>query len=133
MREGFFLSAKLIPLFYVFIGIIFICFPEFPQMDIAPLEGTENKLALLFTQEIGLLFVVFAILGLRIYMVSKEIYAALNGSMLLVVILLSLIGPYFYDYTMAPEFLMIFCIHLFFIFFLLKERHFLIQNLPKPL
>ena len=126
MKEGNFLSAKLIPLFYVFIGIIFICFSELPQIDIAPLEGAENKLALLFTQEIGLLFVVFAILVLRIYMISKKNYVAFNGTMLLVVTLLSLISPYLYYHTMAPQFLIIFCIHLVFIFFLLRERHFYI-------
>ncbi|MBC8266106.1 MAG: hypothetical protein H8E84_03985 [Flavobacteriales bacterium] len=121
MKKEYFISAFLIPIFYVIVGIIFIFFPELPQTDISP-NNLDNKLALLFTQEVGALFVIIALLVWQIHNKSKELYSALNGTMIVVMILLSLIEPYFYSYTKAPELLVILLINLFFIFLLLYER-----------
>ncbi len=120
-KKEFFISALLIPAFYTLVGLLFVFFPEMPQHDISS-DGADNKLALLFTQEIGALFLIIALLVRQVYNKSSELYAALNGTMVLVMILLSLIEPYFYYYTKAPQLLVILAINMFFVFLLLYER-----------
>lgn len=121
MKRELYLSAILIPLFYFAVGIIFILFPEIPQGDIEN-SAAKNNMALWFTQEIGVLFLVIAILIVQIYKKSSKLYASLRGTMILIMLMLASIEPYLYYKTGASQLLVIFAINLFFILLLILEK-----------
>ncbi|MBT3612328.1 MAG: hypothetical protein HN522_05255 [Flavobacteriales bacterium] len=120
----FFLSALLIPLFYSMVGLIFIVAPELPTSDLK-ISNDIACIPLLFTQEIGVLFLVFSILIRQIYNKSHKIYLSLNSTFILVLIMVSCIEPYLYfkmPNHSAPELLIILFINLFFIGLLIYEK-----------
>lgn len=77
MTRPFYISAIIIPLFYFLIGIIFVFAPEIPSADISPTEKI-TQIPLLFTQEIGVLFVVIALFFRQIFSISRETYLLMN-------------------------------------------------------
>jgi hypothetical protein len=92
-----FISAKIVPLFYLLIGLIFLCFPEIPHKDIISGEKIKGEeISLTFTREIGVLFIVIAILIWKIHSISKSVYRLLNSTFLVVMILLAAISVMMY-------------------------------------
>ena len=122
MTRPFYISATLIPLFYLLIGVIFVFAPEIPAADISPAEKMM-QIPLLFTQEIGVLFVVIAILIRQIFSISRETYLLMNNTFKLALFVLALIAPYLYYYTKAPQLWVIFGINIFFICLLQYEKN----------
>ena len=121
MTRPFYISATIIPLFYFLIGIIFLFAPEIPSSDISPAKKMM-QISLLFTQEIGVLFVIIAIFFRQIFNISRETYLLMNNTFKLTLFLLSLIAPYFYYYTKTPQLLVIFGINICFIVLLQYEK-----------
>ena len=122
MARPYYISATIIPLFYSLIGVIFLFAPEIPSADISPAEKMM-KISLLFTQEIGVLFVIIAIFFRQIFNISRETYLLMNNTFKLTLFLLSLIAPYFYYYTKTLQLLVIFGINVFFICLLQYEKN----------
>ena len=122
MTRPFYVSAIIIPLFYFLIGLIFVFAPEIPSADISPAEKMM-QIPLLFTQEIGVLFVVIAIFFRQIFSISRETYLLMNNTFKLTLFLLALIAPYLYYYTKTPQLLVIFGINVFFICLLQYEKN----------
>lgn len=102
--------------------MIFLFAPEIPSSDISPGEKMM-QIPLLFTQEIGVLFVVIAILIRQIFSISRETYLLMNNTFKLTLFLLALIAPYLYFYTKTPQLLVIFGINVFFICLLQYEKN----------
>ena len=109
-------SAKIIPLFYLIIGLIFLFFPEIPQVDIS--FNNKNSIATIFTREIGVLFIVIGILIWRIFSISKSVYRLMNSTFIVTMLLLSTIGPmmYFLLPTNPPQLLITSVINIAFAF-----------------
>ena len=122
MTRPFYISAIIIPLFYFLIGVIFVFAPEIPSADISPTEKM-TEIPLLFTQEIGVLFVVIAIFFRQIFSVSRETYLLMNNTFRFTLFFLALIAPYLYYYTKTPQLLVIFGINVFFICLLQYEKY----------
>lgn len=124
MKQDNFLSALLIPLFYFLVGLIFVFAPEIPSQDLKiPLNHLQ--VPLLFTQEIGVLFIVFTVLLRQLYNKSREVYLEMNSTLIFVLVLISLIEPYLYTQMpnhAAPQLLVILGINLFFIILLFFEK-----------
>jgi hypothetical protein len=87
-------SAKIIPLFYLIIGLIFLFFPEISQLSLS--FNNKNLIATTFTREIGVLFIVIGILIWRIYSISISVYRLMNSTFIVTMLLLSAIGPMMY-------------------------------------
>jgi hypothetical protein len=87
-------SAKIIPLFYLIIGLIFLFFPEISQLSLS--FTSKNLIATTFTREIGVLFIVIGILIWRIYSISISVYRLMNSTFIVTMLLLSAIGPMMY-------------------------------------
>ena len=115
-------SAKIIPVFYLIIGLIFLFFPEIPQLDIS--FNNKNFIATTFTREIGILFIVIAILIWRIYCISKSVYRLMNSTFIVTMLLLSAIAPmmYFLLPTNPSQLLITSVINIAFAFIYLWER-----------
>ena len=115
-------SAKIIPLFYLIIGLIFLFFPEIPQLSLS--FTSKNLIATSFTREIGILFIVIGILIWRIYSISKSVYRLMNSTFIVTMLLLSVIGPmmYFLLPTNPPQLLITSVINIAFAFIYLWER-----------
>ena len=122
MKRPFYISATVIPLFYFLIGVIFLFAPEIPSADISPAENMR-EIPLLFTQEIGVLFLIIAIFFRQIFSISRETYLLMNNTFKLTLFLLALIAPYLYYYTKTPQLLVIFGINVFFICLLQYEKN----------
>jgi hypothetical protein len=91
------ISSKIIPIFYLLIGLIFLCFPEIPHKDIIKSNKIiGEEVSLIFTREIGVLFIVVAILIRQIYSTSASVYRLMNTTFLVVMILLSAISLMMY-------------------------------------
>ena len=83
-------SSKIVPIFYLLIGLIFLCFPQIPHKDIINVDKIiGEEVSLVFTREIGVLFIVIAILIRQIYSTSESVYRLMNTTFLVVMILLS--------------------------------------------
>lgn len=121
MVKPYFISAILVPAFYFIVGVIFTFVPEIPSADLK-LPHEKIKIPLLFTQEIGVFFIIFSILFRQIYNISKEVYLLMNNTFKFVLLLASLISPYLYYYTKAPQLLVIFGINICFIVLLQYEK-----------
>ena len=76
-----FLSAKIIPIFYILIGAIFLFFPEIPHYDIVNKEK-HTIVSLTFTREIGIFFLVIGLLIRRVYVISKSVYRLMNTTLI---------------------------------------------------
>ena len=115
-------SAKIIPLFYLIIGLIFLFFPEISQLSLS--FNNKNLIATTFTREIGVLFIVIGILIWRIYSISKSVYRLMNSTFIVTMLLLSAIGPmmYFLLPTNPPQLLITSVINIAFAFIYLWER-----------
>lgn len=121
MVKPYFISATLVPAFYFMVGIIFTFAPEIPSADLKiPYEKIE--IPLLFTQEVGVFFIIFSILFRQIYNISKEVYLLMNNTFKFVLLLAALISPYLHYYTKAPQLLVIFGINISFILLLQYEK-----------
>ena len=96
------------------VGFVFAFFPEIPSTDLK-LPYEKIKIPLLFTQEIGVLFIIFSILIRQIYNKFKEVYMLMNNTFKFVLLLSALISPYLYYYTKTPQLCVIFGINIFFI------------------
>ena len=109
-------SAKIIPLFYLIIGLIFLFFPEISQLSLS--FNNKNFLATTFTREIGVLFIVIGILIWRIHSISKSVYSLMNSTFIVTMLLLSAIGPmmYFLLPTNPPQLLITSVINIAFAF-----------------
>ena len=103
------------------VGVVFTFAPEIPSADLK-LPYEKIKIPLLFTQEIGILFIIFSILIRQIYNISKEVYLLMNNTFKFVLLLSALICPYLYYYTKAPQLFVIFGINIFFIALLQYEK-----------
>ena len=114
-------SAKIIPLFYLIIGLIFLFFPEISQLSHS--FNNKNLIATTFTREIGILFIVIGILIWRIYSISKNVYRLMNSTFIVTMLLLSAIGPmmYFLLPTNPPQLLITSVINIGFAFILYLE------------
>jgi hypothetical protein len=121
MIKPFFISATLVPAFYLMVGVVFVFVPEIPSSDLN-LPYEKIKIPLLFTQEIGVFFIIFSILIRQIYNISKEVYLLMNNTFKFVLLLSALISPYLYYYTKAPQLCVIFMINIFFIALLQYEK-----------
>ena len=121
MVKPYFISATLVPAFYFMVGVVFTFVPEVPSSDLN-LSYEKIKIPLLFTQEIGILFIIFSILIRQIYNISKEVYLLMNNTFKFVLLLAALISPYLYYYTKAPQLCIIFGINIFFIVLLQYEK-----------
>ena len=110
-------SAKIIPLFYLIIGLIFLFFPEIPQLEIT-FFNNKNVVAATFIREIGVLFIVIGILIWRIYSISISVYRLMNSTFIVTMLLLSAIGPmmYFLLPTNPPQLLITSVINIAFAF-----------------
>jgi len=95
-----FFSAKIVPIFYISIGLIFLIFPEIPQNDISS-EYSNSKISLIFTREIGILFIIIGFLIRKIYLTSISVYRLMNTTFIIVMLLLASIGPIMY--LLLPE------------------------------
>ena len=115
-------SAKIIPLFYLIIGLIFLFFPEISQLSLS--FNNKNLIATTFTREIGILFIVIGILILRIFSISISVYRLMNSTFIVTMLLLSAIGPmmYFLLPTNPPQLLITSVINIAFAFIYLWER-----------
>jgi len=114
-------SAKIIPLFYLIIGLIFLFFPEISQLSLS--FNNKNLIATIFTREIGVLFIVIGILILRIFSISISVYRLMNSTFIVTMLLLSAIGPmmYFLLPTNPPQLLITSVINIAFAFILYWE------------
>ena len=121
MIKPYFISATLVPAFYFMVGVIFVFAPEIPSADLK-LPYEKIKIPLLFTQEIGVFFIIFSILFRQIYNISKEVYLLMNNTFKFVLLLAALISPYLYYHTKAPQLLIIFGINICFIVLLQYEK-----------
>ena len=121
MIKLYYISATLVPAFYFMVGFVFVFVPEIPSADLKiPYE--KIKIPLLFTQEIGIFFIIFSILIRQIYNKSKEVYLLMNNTFKFVLLLSALISPYLYYYTKSPQLCIIFGINIFFIALLQYEK-----------
>ena len=121
MIKPYYISATLVPAFYFMVGFVFVFVPEIPSADLK-LPYEKIKIPLLFTQEIGVFFIIFSILIRQIYNISKEVYLLMNNTFKFVLLLSALISPYLYYYTKAPQLCVIFGINIFFIALLQYEK-----------
>ena len=121
MIKPYFISATLVPAFYFIVGVVFTFVPEIPSADLK-LPYEKIKIPLLFTQEIGVFFIIFSILIRQIYNISKEVYLLMNNTFKFVLLLSALISPYLYYYTKASQLCVIFGINIFFIALLQYEK-----------
>ena len=109
-------SAKIIPPFYLIIGLIFLFFPEISQLSLS--FNNKNLIATIFIREIGVLFIVIGILIWRIYSISISVYRLMNSTFIVTMLLLSAIGPmmYFLLPTNPPQLLITSVINIAFAF-----------------
>lgn len=118
-------SSKIVPIFYLLIGLIFLCFPQIPHKDIINVDRIiGEEVSLVFTREIGVLFIVIAILIRQIYSTSESVYRLMNTTFLVVMILLSSISLMMYFLIPSHPFQLIVTtlINIAFFFVYLWER-----------
>ena len=119
------ISAKVIPVFYFIFGLIFLFFPQVPHENFVYEESLNGEIiSLTFTREIGILFIVIAILIFQIYAISKKVYRLMNTTFLFIMLLLSFIGPvmYFFITPFPKQILVTTVINICFFFIYVWER-----------
>ena len=73
------LSVKIVLIFYIVIGSIFLFLPEIPHYNIIK---KEKHTIIAFTREIGIFFIVIGLLIRRVYVISKSVYRLMNTTLI---------------------------------------------------
>ena len=89
-------SSKIIPFFYFIFGIVFIFIPKLPLSDISDSSLTFTNVLEGVLRGVGVIFLVFAILVSRIFVISKSVYRLLNSTFIFIFILMSFVGIIIY-------------------------------------
>ena len=122
-RKTMLLSATIIPGFYFVLASLFIFSSVLPE-SLLSIVGDENrKIAILVTRERGVLFLVGAILLRSIYWTSFVTYVKLLNIFTLIVLLTTIIEPFYYYYTKQWHIWAFFSLNLVFIVLLQYERY----------
>lgn len=122
-RKTILLSATIIPGFYFVLASLFIFSSVLPE-SLLSIVGDENrKIAILATRERGVLFLVGAILLRSIYWTSFVAYVKLLNIFTLIVLLTTIIEPFYYYYTKQWQIWAFFSLNLVFIVLLQYERY----------
>ena len=122
-RKTILLSATIIPGFYFVLASFFIFSSVLPE-SLLSIVGEENRnLAILVTRERGVLFLVGAILLRSIYWASFVTYVKLLNIFTLIVLLTSIIEPFYYYYTKQWQIWVFFSLNIVFIAILQYERY----------
>ena len=122
-RKTILLSATIIPGFYFILASLFIFSSVLPE-SLLRIVGEENRnLAILVTRERGVLFLVGAILLRSIYWASFVTYVKLLNIFTLIVLLTSIIEPFYYYYTKQWQIWVFFSLNIIFIGILQYERY----------
>ena len=122
-RKTILLSATIIPGFYFVLASLFIFSSVLPE-TLLRIVGEENRnLAILVTRERGVLFLVGAILLRSIYWASFVTYVKLLNIFTLIVLLTTIIEPFYYYYTKQWQIWVFFSLNLVFMGILQYERY----------
>jgi len=122
-RKTILLSATIIPGFYFILASLFIFSSVLPE-SLLRIVGEENRnLAILVTRERGVLFLVGAILLRSIYWASFVTYVKLLNIFTLIVLLTTIIEPFYYYYTKQWQIWVFFSLNIIFIGILQYERY----------
>ena len=122
-RKTILLSATIIPGFYFVLASLFIFSSVLPE-SLLRIVGEENRnLAILVSRERGVLFLVGAILLRSIYWASFVTYVKLLNIFTLIVLLTTIIEPFYYYYTKQWQIWVFFSLNIFFIGLLQYERY----------
>lgn len=122
-RKTILLSATIIPGFYFVLASLFIFSSVLPE-SLLRIVGEENRnLAILVTRERGVLFLVGAILLRSIYWASFVTYVKLLNIFTLIVLLTTIIEPFYYYYTKQWQIWVFFSLNIIFIGILQYERY----------
>ena len=122
-RKTILLSATIIPGFYFVLASLFIFSSVLPE-SLLSIVGEENRnLAILVTRERGVLFLVGAILLRSIYWASFVTYVKLLNIFTLIVLLTTIIEPFYYYYTKQWQIWVFFSLNIIFIGILQYERY----------
>ena len=122
-RKTILLSATIIPGFYFVLASLFIFSSVLPE-TLLRIVGEENRnLAILVTRERGVLFLVGAILLRSIYWTSFITYVKLLNIFTLIVLLTTIIDPFYYYYSKQWQIWMFFSLNIIFIGILQYERY----------
>jgi len=122
-RKTILLSATIIPGFYLVLASLFIFSSVLPE-SLLRIVGEENRnLAILVTRERGVLFLVGAILLRSIYWASFVTYVKLLNIFTLIVLLTTIIEPFYYYYTKQWQIWVFFSLNIIFIGILQYERY----------
>jgi len=122
-RKTILLSATIIPGFYLVLASLFIFSSVLPE-SLLRIVGEENRnLAILVTRERGVLFLVGAILLRSIYWTSFITYVKLLNIFTLIVLLTTIIEPFYYYYTKQWQIWVFFSLNIIFIGILQYERY----------
>ena len=120
------ITSKIIPLFYFIFGITFLLLPVFPLSDLITATDTiqSNNVLEAVLRGVGILFLSFAILIYRIFIVSRRIYKLLNSTFIFIFTFFSIIGPIIYLATPSNpiELLLFSGINIAIVFFFFLER-----------
>tara|TARA_X000000368_G_C22751708_1_gene588643 strand:+ start:111 stop:491 length:381 start_codon:yes stop_codon:yes gene_type:complete len=120
------ITSKIIPFFYFIFGITFIFLPVLPLSDlITEIDTIEsNNVLEAVLRGVGILFLSFAILIYRIFIVSPSLYKLLNSTFIFIFTFLSIIGPIIYlGASSNPIELLLFSgVNIAIVFFFFVER-----------
>ena len=122
-RKTILLSATIIPGFYFVLASFFIFSSVLPE-SLLSIVGEENRsLAILVTRERGVMLLTGAILLRSIYWASFVTYVKLLNIFTLIVLLTTIIEPFYYYYTKQWQIWVFFSLNLVFIGILQYERY----------
>ena len=122
-RKTILLSATIIPGFYFVLASFFIFSSVLPE-SLLSIVGEENSsLAILVTRERGVMFLTGAILLRSIYWASFVTYVKLLNIFTLIVLLTTIIEPFYYYYTKQWQIWVFFSLNIVFIAILQYERY----------
>ena len=122
-RKTILLSATIIPGFYFVLASFFIFSSVLPE-SLLNIGGEENRhLAILVTRERGVLFLTGAILLRSIYWASFVTYVKLLNIFTLIVLLTTIIEPFYFYYTKQWQIWVFFSLNITFIGILQYERY----------
>ena len=118
------ISSKIIPFFYILFGIVFIFVPKLPLSDISDSSLNSTNILEGVLRGTGVIFLGFAILISRIFVISKNVNRLLNSTFIFIFILMSSLGPIiYYAVPKRPiELLLFSVINLSFVLIYIWER-----------
>ncbi len=122
-RRTILLSATIIPGFYFVLASLFIFSSVLPETLLRIVGEVNRNLAILVTRERALLFLVGAILLRSIYWASFVTYVKLLNIFTLIVLLTTIIEPFYYYYTKQWQIWIFFSLNIIFIVILQYERY----------